>query len=353
MAAPPAAQQAVQDALLAHDRIRRSTDLPLFYGVPGKDTVSAKTLVDRLQVTAGIAGWNDKRTAEAFYLLLRDEALIWWKTIKLRGIDQESFTAIKPAFLKYYEPKLTATTSCQNLVDLHQKSGEPVHRYFLRIHDALDKFSESRPPLAAVAHVPAAPIVANDLVEAKKEGALEQEMFMRLQLFIAGLQDRIRVKVMEANKATLGETVDFAIELERISQRSEPRRLNAIGEEDGGEEGPASPEDWDDDELAAINAIRFKKGKAPYHRSGPRPGFKKEGPAANGSPKCRYCKKPGHLQKVCRSRIRDKAPMVDQDGKPYTRKVFNVTQGTDAPEEKSISLVWDQDQERHEAHLNW
>jgi hypothetical protein len=33
---------------------------------------------------------------------------------------------------------------------------------------------------------------------------------------------------------------------------------------------------------------------------------------------CRYCKKPGHLQKVCNSRIKAGAPEVDAQGKPYT-----------------------------------
>jgi hypothetical protein len=32
---------------------------------------------------------------------------------------------------------------------------------------------------------------------------------------------------------------------------------------------------------------------------------------------CRFCKKPGHCQKDCRSRIAAKAPCVDQQCKPY------------------------------------
>ena len=33
---------------------------------------------------------------------------------------------------------------------------------------------------------------------------------------------------------------------------------------------------------------------------------------------CRYCKKPGHLQKFCNSRIKAGAPEVNAQGKPYT-----------------------------------
>ena len=34
--------------------------------------------------------------------------------------------------------------------------------------------------------------------------------------------------------------------------------------------------------------------------------------------KCRYCKKMGHMQKECKSRLRDNAPEVDANTKPYT-----------------------------------
>jgi hypothetical protein len=36
--------------------------------------------------------------------------------------------------------------------------------------------------------------------------------------------------------------------------------------------------------------------------------------------KCRYCNKMGHYQLVCNSRKRDGAPMVANDGTPYTSR---------------------------------
>ena len=41
MAAAAAQQAAMQAALGAHDRVRRSTDLPLFFGRSDKDSISA------------------------------------------------------------------------------------------------------------------------------------------------------------------------------------------------------------------------------------------------------------------------------------------------------------------------
>ena len=59
--AAAAAQAALLNAALqGHDRIRRSTELPKFYGNKDKDTVTPHVLLDRLNAAAPIAGWNDE-----------------------------------------------------------------------------------------------------------------------------------------------------------------------------------------------------------------------------------------------------------------------------------------------------
>ena len=54
-------QQQMNAALLQHDRVRRSTDLPLFYGRKDKDTTTARLMVDRIEMAAEIANWDDAR----------------------------------------------------------------------------------------------------------------------------------------------------------------------------------------------------------------------------------------------------------------------------------------------------
>jgi hypothetical protein len=48
MAAQQAAEAAMQAALLGHDRVRRSTELPLFFGRKEKDTVTPHVLLARI-----------------------------------------------------------------------------------------------------------------------------------------------------------------------------------------------------------------------------------------------------------------------------------------------------------------
>jgi hypothetical protein len=63
----------LQEALNAQDRVRKSTDLPLFFGQKDKDKVPPNLLLDRNNRAATAAQWNtDERKITEFYLTLRD-----------------------------------------------------------------------------------------------------------------------------------------------------------------------------------------------------------------------------------------------------------------------------------------
>ena len=78
-----AAQQGMQQAMQQDKVIKKTTELPWYYGIPAKETISASDLIDRIEAAAGVAGWdtNDKKIRE-LYLLFREEALVWWKCTK-------------------------------------------------------------------------------------------------------------------------------------------------------------------------------------------------------------------------------------------------------------------------------
>lgn len=77
-------------------------------------------------------------------------------------------------------------------------------------------------------------------------------MYIKHQIFIAGIKEELRCKVIEENKATLGESVYFAIELEAIlNERKAQMKLNVIEEID--------ELDLSEEEKNMINALRFKK----------------------------------------------------------------------------------------------
>ena len=88
--------------------------------------------------------------------------------------------------------------------------------------------------------------------------------------------------------------------------------------------------------MKTVNAIRFRQGKPPF-----KPNFRRfNGNGNNGKSKtivCRFCKKPGHVQKDCHARLRANAPMVDANGKPYEKKVFTAAAASNGPQVNAVT----------------
>ena len=317
-----AAQQAQFQQLLGeHDRVRRSTEMPLWYGDKMKDSCSALYIVDRLENAKRIGNWpDDERVCNEFYAILRGKALIWWGSLKDHNVDLKVWAQVKKAFLKAYEPKYSPKLTVTNFSELVQKNNEGVHDFYLRISEVCRKMFRGRPDaLFDIRHdypkAPAANAYDPDIVKAiKLEGLEDDEMYIKHQIFIAGIKEELRCKVIEENKATLGESVYFAIELEAIlNERKLNLKLNAVEE--------VNDESLTEEEKNMINALRFKRnggGGGKFQKRMP--------PKPTATTVCRYCKKTGHFQKECRSRIRDKAPMVDVNGKPFQKRVNPINE---------------------------
>ncbi len=61
------ADGALQAALINPDRVRRTTDIPLFYGRKGKDTIQPQQYIERLEKAARVTNWaEDQRRCDEF-----------------------------------------------------------------------------------------------------------------------------------------------------------------------------------------------------------------------------------------------------------------------------------------------
>ena len=311
-------QAQVQAALLQHDRVRRSTDLPLFYGRKDKDTTTARLLVDRIEMAAEIANWDDARKPRELYMVLRDRAIVWWNSLDDTNVDKANWNAVKNNFLACYELKFTAKTTCTNFSELIQRSGESNFDYYLRVCEAFSRLCDSKPANIGDVRVAGVAGAAPDPVDVKKEGIKDAEKFFKHQLYLAGLRDELRGKVMEAGKETLQESMTLASELEVIHQDKRRGHVHAVSAENE----PVKEEDeLNEDEIKAVNAIRQRFGRQPF-RGGARTNNKF---AARKPVVCRYCKKTGHMQRECRARLQANGRMVDATGKPFEKKINATT----------------------------
>jgi Retrotransposon gag protein len=324
--------QNIAQALADHDRTKRSTDIPLFYGQPSKDTIAARLLIVRINDAATIATWNEARKLLEFKMCLRDKAVGWFEGLAEDGVDVNTWDTVKTEFLETYEPKYSAKTTCANFTDLNQKPDESINDYTYRVQMAYKRLTDTKPAtMTTVRNTIAAGATE---AEVKAEGINDALKFIKHQLFLAGLKDGIRDKVLEAAKATFNESVKVARNLETIqNDHKRLNKINAIRNEMDEEKAKEIP--WDslsDDQLAQLAAIRFGRNK--YNNNGNNNNNNNRNNQGNNRPtqlrnpntECRYCKKKGHLQKDCFSRKRDQAPMVDANGKPYQQnnRVNNV-----------------------------
>ena len=304
----------VQQALLNHDRVKRSTDLPLFFGNKTRDTTTAPALLDRINIAAEIANWNQARRCQEFYMILRDRALVWWNTLDdIEGLNKADWDQVSREFKNAYAPKFSAKTNCTNFTDLYQRSGETVQDFYLRVAEAFKNMTDAKP--AFIGAIRAADDAPREALKA--EGVVDMSRFFLTQLFLAGLKEEIRLRTMESGPERIHEAVDTAREIETIfsdrKSQSKGTVISAIGEQTQ-ESTLEAPEQFDEEEIEAINAIRFKKGKKPFR------------PNNGGRPKvrCHYCKKPGHIQKFCFTRKNENGEFKDAQGRPMGRRVAAV-----------------------------
>ena len=334
-AAAPDIAQILKD----HDTTKKTTTIPLFYG-KDKDTVTGKDLIRRINEAADVAGWNADRKLKELRHAVRERAqenVDSFIDNRKKGVALTWDYVVKE-FLAIYDPRGTAKTTCTVIADLHQKPGERVADYYGRVNTQFRKILETRPEEAYTLDAETIDALPDANKQSVRDGVLNcsHRGYQHIQqlIFVAGLNDSLRHKTMEAAKNDLHDSYHYALGLE-ILLTDKKAKLNAVQDTSDPDDAPepAITPDTDlgetEEEFEMVNAFRAQRGlplkprpkffrrsnySAPQHANN---GNSNNGNGHKKDFRCRYCKKMGHTQTECRKRIREGGQCVDESGKPW------------------------------------
>ncbi len=308
---PAARAQArlINDALIGHDRVRRTTDIPLFYGVKEKDTITPQQLVERLERAARVARWDtDELRCDQFFLSLRDEALKWSHTLNdIIGFDLENWNDVKTKFLEAYAPRFSAKTLCISFQDLKQKAHEDVQQFYNRVSETFKNAYSTKPDHVTtyVGDLGGAGINQADANRIMGQGIKRMELLVMNTVFLGGLKEEIRNRVLEEGPTKIEESVKLARDMEAIMDKKKSDRsmfITSINQED--DDQVIEVDEEGAEHLTAVNAIRKRQGMpALRYRVKKNSGFRgkpNSGQRIQGN--CYYCQKPGHRIAQCNLR---------------------------------------------------
>jgi len=128
------AHQAAAAAAEAQLAVEQSK-LPLFHADPKKDQFTADQRLERFENARTAGNWNAERTKRYMYNALRDSTLCWFHMLKVVGIDQDDFQAVRVAFMQNYGSQLNNRIVITDFTKMKQTKNESVQQFFTRIGD--------------------------------------------------------------------------------------------------------------------------------------------------------------------------------------------------------------------------
>ena len=346
--------------------------IPIWTGSKSVDQFSAEQWIERIQRAKNASAWNDAQTMSFVFNALRSDALLWYDSLKRSGVNQNVWDDFKAAFLQAYSSIRTTRSTIVNLADVKQGPNESVVAYYPKVVKAIDDLEALVSPLgftppanpyhadiAALGGFNALPNAVKDGTVANliRHGATNAFNHMGLHLFLTNLKPALRDELLKNPPATLYDAFQQAVTLERIQlePRKTPQTTVAPVETDNEQDSDNEEEARIAELSNALKKLKAKRAQSSNNKGARNSSQTKTNANANSNPnynKCRYCKKVGHLQKVCNTRIKAGAPMVDKEGKPY-RSVNEVADSNTHASHMHSAPPAAQQYSQHNAHQQY
>ena len=314
----------VQEAVrkLSNEQFYKQTAIiqPFYNGK--EDTLTAQAFLD--QVIDQIA--NNYLTEEVAYQrfpsYLKGEAKQWFQWLKASGTLPKTWIGLRNIFIKDYNVQKEA-----NVTQLVMTSGQTVFSFHIKCYQAVEDIFKThvRPELNYIKFVnpddeagnpnaaQAAVIAANDerarhLCEEYHEKGLQVlKIGMIKNFFFNGLSKPIKEHIASLPAMSFEEMLVLA---KRQEQLLEDKKISAIEEQN---------------RIAAIKDQQPRQNQNSGNKNKPKNSGNKfanqtnnKGSNAKKNVTCWFCKKSGHYQTECRTRLNQRKPIVNRQNKVFS-----------------------------------
>jgi hypothetical protein len=329
------------------------SELPAFHGNE-KDTISAESIVHRVEAAANALTWDDEATYNNFSLAMRSNAEEWLNLqANIRGPEfRRSWAYIKPLFRAAFGSKMDESKVFLALREIGQKPSECIRDFAIRFNKGWRTIKDLMKPKAI--NVPANEA---DRTVAVCQGLYAQgfsnaQMEFQRIMFVSTMEMPLLTRVVQKDIPTFVDVMDVATKIESLTKASgSTASIHKITE----------PDETSDAEF--VNQIQHgyhnnrgnyrgnnrgrsnSRGQSRGNRGNSRGNYSNSGSSSNqqqsgsGSQnqnpapgqsqpvKCMFCQSIGHHQDKCNKRIAAGKPCVSASGKNYfPRKVSKVSE---------------------------
>jgi len=205
-----AAAAAAEQAQLAIEQSK----LPIFHADLKKDQFTGDQWLEQFENGHISGAWSAERTKCYFYNSMRDDALSWYRMLKVVKINTDDYEAVWTAFIQNFGDQTNNRVVIIDFTHMKQRKDETIQKFFTRIgeiaynYDVKKQHDEIMGPLWAIpeeheetlAAYTAMPIATRRLIEGLdyKQTQKNDVSYLGLQFFIAGLRQDISMEVAKS-----------------------------------------------------------------------------------------------------------------------------------------------------------
>lgn len=308
--------------------------IPDFHGVPSKDSTTAQSLIQRINNLSQANNWDTTVAFHHFAIALKSSAQKWleWQMLCVDGATP-SWEWIEPLFREEFATQSDDANILDQLSHLKMKHDENVRDLYSRVFDirrilGTTKTREAQLPTPNGQGL----YTEQQLRDFGKSCDNIYADHVQTQLFKHALPVDIKLAV---NLAKPNNSVEaYKVANMQFQTMQAKKHISELSQEE--EIDAVRPNFRPQGNFRQSNAFQKSNNQKAWQprqqnsTSSQKPFNSTNQRTGNNSNKngitCVYCKKQGHHQDDCRSRIRDNAPCIANSGKTYfPKKVNEVT----------------------------